>query len=802
MPARNASAASGSSAASMSSAPFVLGPRRAWHFDVPDRVGPAPADAELIASLERFDLMYRTLCGILYNFVPTSGHPGGSISSGRIVASALFAGMDYDFSDPERVDADLLSYAAGHKAMGLYAMWALRNEVVRVARAELLPAAGRQLRLEDLLGFRRNPTNRTPLFLEMRAKPLDGHPTPATPFVKLATGASGVGIPASVGLAVGAIDTFGREQAPRVHILEGEGGMTPGRVSEALATASAAQLSNVVMHIDWNQASIDSNRVCRDGAEPGDYVQWDPSEFVYLHDWNLVRVPDGKDFAQILFAQRAAAERRNDQPTAICYRTVKGWKYGIEGRASHGAGHKFCSPEYYTHLGEFEQAFGTAFPRLEKGADPERVERTFWDTLLVLRRTMENGGAWVRVLGDAIAAGRDRLNRRERRIAPDRPDAALIYTDAVRPDEIPEPLRLAPGASTTLRGALGDTLNHLNRISRGAILGGAADLLGSTSISNLAKGFPEGFYNAARNPGGRLIACGGICEDAMGAVMAGLSAYGRHVGAGASYGAFIAALEHVAARLHAIGQQARRDLTGAEPNPFLLVCGHAGLKTGEDGPTHADPQALQLLQENFPPGMGITLTPWEPQELWPLVAAGLRARPAVLAPFVTRPNEKVPDRAALGLPPATAAAEGVYAMRVADPAAQPYHGTVILQESGVAYAFVDHVLPELDRRGIRLNVYYVASAELFDQLPAERRNAILPEERLREAMGITGFTLPTLYRWIRSEMGLRHTLHPYRDGRYLGSGQAAKVLEEAGLDGPGQLREILAYVAERHETGR
>ena len=37
---------------------------------------------------------------------------------------------------------------------------------------------------------------------------------------------------------------------------------------------------------------------------------------------------------------------------------------------------------------------------------------------------------------------------------------------------------------------------------------------------------------------------------------------------------------------------------------MMLVCAHAGLKTGEDGPTHADPQPLQLLQENFPEGHG------------------------------------------------------------------------------------------------------------------------------------------------------------------------------------------------------
>ena len=51
-------------------------------------------------------------------------------------------------------------YAAGHKALGLYAMWALRNEIVRIGAPELLPQDDRmQLRLEDLLGFRRNPVN-------------------------------------------------------------------------------------------------------------------------------------------------------------------------------------------------------------------------------------------------------------------------------------------------------------------------------------------------------------------------------------------------------------------------------------------------------------------------------------------------------------------------------------------------------------------------------------------------------------------------------------------------------------------
>ena len=211
--------------------------------------------------------------------MPTSGHPGGSISSGRAVAAVLFDTLDYELGDPDRPDADLISYAAGHKAMGLYAMWALRDEVAAVADPALLPASLKQrLRLEDLLGFRRNPITATPLFRGFGARALDGHPTPATPFVKLATGASGVGVASSIGLGFGAADRYGAD-APRVHIIEGEGGLTPGRVAEALAAAGTASLANVVVHLDWNQASIDSDRVCREGVVPGDYVQWDPGSF-------------------------------------------------------------------------------------------------------------------------------------------------------------------------------------------------------------------------------------------------------------------------------------------------------------------------------------------------------------------------------------------------------------------------------------------------------------------------------------------------------------------------------------------
>jgi len=786
---------------------FTLGPRRAIYLDISEELhnGDDPLSADELTVFEQFDLIYRTLCAVLYNYVPTSGHPGGSISSGRFVSGILYDAMDYDFSDPDRQDADIISYAAGHKALGLYAMWALRNEVVRISAPHLLPEDVRlQLRLEDLLGFRRNPTTDTPLFQRFGVKPLDGHPTPATPFLRLSTGASGVGVASSLGLAFGARDYYG-DSAPRVHVVEGEGGLTPGRVYEALAATGTASIDNAILHIDWNQASIDSNHVCREDGKPGDYVQWNPQELAYLHDWNVIFVPDGTDFQQIVAAQRRTVDLPNSQPTAIVYRTTKGWQYGIEGRASHGAGHPLCGAGFYEAIVPFTDRVSTDLPRCEgraqrcEGANREIVEECFWEALQIIRNSLENSPSVTDAMAQRLVAARDRLDTAARRPRANAPDIAALYAAVEKSgDQTPEELILEAGSETTLRGALGEALGVLNRASNGAILAAAADLLGSTSINAAAKGFPDGYYNASTNPDARLLSMGGICEDAMSGVLAGLSTYGRHIGAGSSYGAFIAALGHIASRLHGIGSQSRQEIKQEAFKPYLLVCAHAGLKTGEDGPTHADPQPLQLLQENFPPRIAITLTPWDPQEMWPLLTAALARRPAVIAPFVTRPSETVLDREVMGLAPASRAASGVYALRKATGTSD---GTIVLQGSAVTYDFVEIALPLLELAGVDLDVYYVASAELFDLLaPAERRR-IYPDRIAQHAMGITGFTLPTMYKWIRSEAGLARTLHPFQKGRFLGSGPGEMVLREAGLDGESQFTAIMEYVDARR-SGR
>jgi transketolase len=430
--------------------------------------------------------------------------------------------------------------------------------------------------------------------------------------------------------------------------------------------------------------------------------------------------------------------------------------------------------------------------RCKAGQNSDLVEECLWQALSAIRAVIERSPDLVKALAKRTVQARDRLNRKKRQPRKNAPQVDAVYRTAEKGGhEIPEAIKLTPGKTTTLRGELGRVLEVYNKASQGALFVSSADLLGSTSVNTGAKGFPEGYFNAATNPFSRTLSVGGICEDAMAGILSGLASFGSHIGAGSSYAAFIAPLSHIAARLHAIGNQARQAIAKGPYRPIILVCAHSGIKTGEDGPTHADPQPLQLLQENFPKGTAITLTPWDPQEMWIVVSAALAKRPAVIAPFVTRPSERILDRKGLGLAPVTAASTGMYLLKAAEGKGD---GTLVLQGSEVAYAFVEETLPLLKQKGIDLNVYYVASAELFDLLPEAEQERIFPARLAGEALGMTGFTLPTLYRWVCSERGRRMSLHPFKKGHFLGSGQAHMVLAEAELDGEGQFKAIVEYL--------
>src|SRR5205814_6258938 len=109
----------------------------------------------------------------------------------------------------------------------------------------------------------------------------------------------------------------------------------------------------------------------------------------------------------------------------------------------------------------------------------------------------------------------------------DRPLLDLAYVIAKSAADKPTPVEIALKFRTeiTLREQLGRVLNYYNIATDGGFVVAAADLLGSTSIDKANEKFPGGFYNRLTNPDARELAIGGICEDAMMAMLSGISAF-------------------------------------------------------------------------------------------------------------------------------------------------------------------------------------------------------------------------------------------------------------------------------------
>ena len=254
----------------------------------------------------------------------------------------------------------------------------------------------------------------------------------------------------------------------------------------------------------------------------------------------------------------------------------------------------------------------------------------------------------------------------------------------------------------------------------------------------------------------------------MSGILSGISAFGHNVGVGSSYGAFMAPLGHIAARLHAIGAQARESVSGDPYKPMVLVCAHAGLKTGEDGPTHADPQALQLAAGKLPAGHVDHAHAVGPAG--DLDADGDGAGAAArrhLRPSSPGPTSRCSTarrsawRRRRRPPPASTCCGG--------PRASPTSRSCCRRAPSPTRSCRRRCRCSSRRASTRWSTTSPARS-CSTCLPADERRRLFPEERAREAMAITGFTLPTMYRWVHSEAGLAASLHPYRNGHYLGSG--------------------------------
>ena len=216
---------------------------------------------------------------------PKSGHPTSSMSAADLMAVLVSKYLHYDFGDPANPNNDHLIFSKGHASPLLYAMY----KAVGAASDD------------DLLSFRTFGSR------------FEGHPTPILPWVDVATGSLGQGLPIGVGVALAGKRL---DRLPyRIWVLCGDSEMAEGSMWEAFEHAAHAGLDNLT-------AIIDVNRL----GQRGETMHgWDLDSYLdraRAFGWHAIGV-DGHDVAAIDAAYDEAVATTG-RPTVIVAQTKKG----------------------------------------------------------------------------------------------------------------------------------------------------------------------------------------------------------------------------------------------------------------------------------------------------------------------------------------------------------------------------------------------------------------------------------------------------------------------------------------------
>jgi transketolase len=155
---------------------------------------------------------------------------------------------------------------------------------------------------------------------------IEGHPTPILPWVDVATGSLGQGLPIAVGVAYAG--KYLDRLPYRVWCLCGDSEMAEGSIWEAFEAAGYHGLDNLT-------AIIDVNRLGQTGET---MYGWDLDVYANratANGWHAIKI-DGHDVAEI-DAALAEASNGSGRPTVIVARTEKG--HGVAAVANKNGAH-------------------------------------------------------------------------------------------------------------------------------------------------------------------------------------------------------------------------------------------------------------------------------------------------------------------------------------------------------------------------------------------------------------------------------------------------------------------------------
>ncbi|MGI8609938.1 MAG: transketolase [Candidatus Dormibacteria bacterium] len=217
--------------------------------------------------------------------VAGSGHPTSSMSAADLMAVLISKYLHYDFDAPDNPANDHLIFSKGHASPLLYSIYKAVGAVT-----------GEEMATYRQMGSR-----------------LEGHPTPDIPWVDVATGSLGQGMPIAAGVAMAG--KYLDKLDYRVWTLCGDSELAEGSIWEGLDKASHYRLGNLIVIFDVNRLGQ------RGETEFG----WDLDVYKRRVEAFGCRalVVDGHDVHEV----DAAMEQARDgaaRPTVIIARTVKG----------------------------------------------------------------------------------------------------------------------------------------------------------------------------------------------------------------------------------------------------------------------------------------------------------------------------------------------------------------------------------------------------------------------------------------------------------------------------------------------
>lgn len=232
-----------------------------------------------------------------------SGHPTSSMSAADLLSVLLAEYLHYDFNDPHNLRNDRLIFSKGHAAPLLYAVYKAAGAI----------------------------TDAEMLTLRQYGSRIEGHPTPILPWVDVATGSLGQGLPTGVGMAYSG--KYFDKLPYKVWVLLGDSEMAEGSVYEAFELGGHYNLNNLI-------AIIDMNRLGQRGPT---MIEWHGDIYAaraQAFGWHAIQV-DGQDVEAVNAAYAEAIA--SDKPVCIIAKTKKG--AGVSFLADHEGWHGKALPE-------------------------------------------------------------------------------------------------------------------------------------------------------------------------------------------------------------------------------------------------------------------------------------------------------------------------------------------------------------------------------------------------------------------------------------------------------------------------